>query len=265
MTIFQAIILGIVEGVTEFLPISSTFHLIFASQILNIEQTESVKLFEVFIQSGAILSVVLLYAKELIRQIKLSYTVLIAFIPTALIGLLLYDIIKGVFFESYVLMLIVFVCVGLIFFGIEYLIQKKKIQISQHITKLTYRHAVYIGLFQACALIPGVSRAGAVIIGMMILGYKRDEAAKFSFMLSIPTIFAASAFDLIQSRDILLQQTDMINALFVGFVTAFISSLIIIKWFIRFLQTNTLHLFGWYRIFAVIIIVLTVLISDMHL
>jgi undecaprenyl-diphosphatase len=261
MTILQAIVLGIVEGATEFLPISSTFHLIFTSQILGIEQTEFVKLFEVFIQSGAILSVLILYAKELIQNKHLAVKVIVAFIPTALIGLAMYDIIKDVFFESEVLMLSMFVLIGLVFFLVEYLIKNGKLSISQHVTMLTYRHAIYIGLFQAMAIVPGVSRAGAVIIGMMILGYKRDEAAKFSFMLSIPTIFAASFLDLIQSRDILMAQTDMIGILAVGSITAFITSLIIIKWFIGFLQTNTLNLFGWYRIFAAIILILVMAIS----
>lgn len=261
MSFLEAIILGIIEGITEFLPISSTFHLIFASQVMGIEQTEFVKLFDVFIQSGAIVSVLILYGRELIRNKALSVKVLVAFIPTAVIGFLLYDVIKGVFFETNTLMITMFALIGGVFLLVEYLIQKKKLHISDDMSTLSYRHAVYIGLFQALAVVPGVSRAGAVIIGMMILGYKRDESAKFSFMLSIPTIFAASFLDLIQSREVLMEETDMIWLLGVGFVVAFISSFIIVRWFIRFLQTNTLHFFGWYRIGAAIILVLVMAVS----
>jgi undecaprenyl-diphosphatase len=224
----------------------------FSSKILGIEQTEFVKLFEVFIQAGAILSVVILYAKELIQNMKLSFKVFVAFLPTALIGLLLHKIIKNVFFESDWLMLTVFFIVGLIFLLVEYLIKKEKIRIDLDISKIDYKTAIFIGLFQSLAVVPGVSRAGAVIIGMMLLRFKRDDAAKFSFMLSIPTIFAASFLDLFQSREILLSQSDNFILLTIGFVTAFLSSLIIVKWFIKFLQRNTLNLFGWYRIVAVV-------------
>lgn len=250
MSILNAIILGIVEGITEFLPISSTFHLIFTAQFLGIEQTEFIKLFEVVIQSGAICSVVILYARELWQNKALAMKTIIAFIPTAVIGLLLYNVVKNVFFESQATMLAAFGIVGGVFILVEYLITKGSIKISKDTSSLSIRDSLLIGLFQCFALVPGTSRAGAVMVGMMILGYKRDESAKFSFMLSIPTIFAATVLDLFQSRDVLFSSMDNVGILTVGFLTAFASSFIIVKWFISFLQNHTLVPFGIYRFIA---------------
>lgn len=255
MNVFQAIILGIVEGVTEFIPVSSTFHLIFTSKILGIAQNDFTKLFEVFIQSGAILSVVFLYLNT-IKDRNLVFKVLLSFMPTAIVGFVMYKIIKSFFFENYGLMIIVFMTVGVLFIGIEYFIRKNKTKLSLSLRQLNPYQVLLIGLIQALAVMPGVSRSGAVIIGMMFLGVKRDEAAKFSFLLAVPTIFMASAYDLYKMRSVVVGYADNVLLLIVGFISAFISSYFVIKWFIDFLKKKTLTVFGIYRLTVGIILLL---------
>jgi undecaprenyl-diphosphatase len=256
MNILQTIILGIVEGLTEFLPVSSTFHLIFAAKILQIPQTDFQKLFEVFIQSGAILSVVFLYFNEMKKDYDLIKRVLVSFLPTALIGFVFYKMIKNVFFENILLMLFVFVGMGLVFIVVEKIHQGRAGHgqpLQKSIADLSYVQAILIGVFQALAVIPGVSRAGAVLVFMMILGFNRKEAAKYSFLLAVPTIFAASAYDLFKMRGLLVgtsRDLTMQLQLGVGFFVSFVVSYFVIKWFIGFLQKNTLLPFGVYRIIA---------------
>lgn len=259
MDLIQAIILGVVEGVTEFLPVSSTFHLIFTSKILGISQSDFIKLFEVFIQSGAILSVLILYFRDLWHDRELGKKVLVSFIPTALVGLVLYKVIKNIFFEADLLMLVVFGGLGLIFIGFEYLIKKGKLSLKQSVKSLTYKDALIIGLVQSIAVIPGVSRAGVVILGMMILQYRRDEAARYSFLLAIPTIFAASALDLVKMRNELFASSNNFMMLIVGSLTAFVTSYFVIKWLVGYLKRNTLISFGFYRLILAIILVIIAL------
>lgn len=261
MTIIQTFILGIVEGITEFLPVSSTFHLIWISRLLGLVQSDFVKLFQVFIQSGAILAVVFLYWKEILSSSALMKRLILSFIPTAFVGYFLYSMIKGVFFESIQFTSTVFIIIGVIFLIVEYLIGRRIIKIKKEITILTYKDAVLIGLFQALAVVPGVSRAGAVLVGMMILGYRRDESAKYSFMLSIPTILAASVFDFWEMKDVVLQDNGSILTLTIGTVVAFISAYFGITWLIRYLQQHSLVIFGWYRIVLGIILLLVLSMS----
>lgn len=254
MTFFHSIILGAVEGITEFLPISSTFHLIFTAKLLQIPASDFLKLFEVFIQGGAILAVVLIYWKELLHDRTLTKKVFLAFLPTATIGFLLYKIIKNVFFESQWLMLGVFVGMGLIFILVEKFPLNSP---NKPLKSLNFQQAILIGLIQSLAVIPGVSRSGSVIVGMLFLGYDRTESAKFSFMLSIPTILAASAYDLFKMRDVAFANLNNINLLAVGFVVSFIFALISVKWLIKFLQTHTLVPFGLYRLALAVLILLS--------
>lgn len=256
MDILQVITLGIVEGITEFLPISSTFHLIWTSQLLGIAQTDFVKLFLVVIQAGAILAVVLLYWRDFFTNRAMMINIVATFIPTAIIGYTLYGIIKGVFFESTTFITIVFILVGVLFLFVESLIDKKKLQPSKELKSLTKKDALLIGLIQALAVIPGVSRSGSVIIGMLFMKFKREEAAKYSFLVSAPTIFAASVFDLYEMQDVLISNTDAIPTLIFGSIVAFISAYIGVKWLIGYLQKNSLSLFGWYRIVVGIILLL---------
>lgn len=255
MSILQSIILGIVEGLTEFLPISSTFHLIWASKLVGIAQTESQKLFEVVIQAGAILAVISVYTRTLLSDRELLKKVVVSFVPTAIIGFLLYKLIKGFFFDNYLLQLAVFAIVGILFIVFE------KVRPSQSyartINDLSYTETFMVGVAQALSVIPGVSRAGAVILALMFLHTKRDEAAKYSFLLAIPTIIGAAALDLFKSRD-LLATTNQWTPLLIGSLAAFITSLVVIKWLIKYLQTHTISIFGWYRIAMLILLLLIV-------
>lgn len=259
MNYIHAILLGIVEGITEFLPISSTFHLIFTAKLLGIHDSEFTKLFEVFIQSGAILAVFFMYFKTLWNDLDLAKKAIVSFIPTALVGFALKGVIKSVFFETDWLMIGAFFFVAFIFFGIEYAISQKKLTIDREVSTLTYKQAIIIGLAQSLAVIPGVSRAGSVMVAMMMSGFRRDEAARYSFILSIPTIFAASALDLLDMREVAFANLNNSGLLLVGFLTAFVSAYFVVKWLISFLQKNSLAPFGWYRI--VVGIILLVLIG----
>ncbi|PIR61590.1 MAG: undecaprenyl-diphosphatase [Candidatus Pacebacteria bacterium CG10_big_fil_rev_8_21_14_0_10_44_11] len=248
MTILSTLITSIIEGITEFLPISSTFHLLMTQRLLGIAETEFVKLFSVFIQAGAILAVVLLYAKDLWHDKWLVIKASVAFAPTALVGLLLYDVIKNVFFESQAGIIYVFILVGLLFILLEKFLSKQKDPLNKVIADIGYRDALIIGGAQALAVVPGVSRAGAVIVAMILLRYRRPDAARFSFILSIPTIFAASALDLFEMRAVAFASFSNVGLLLLGFLGAFISALFIVKWFISYLQGHSLEIFGWYRI-----------------
>jgi undecaprenyl-diphosphatase len=248
MNILSSLILGIVEGLTEFLPISSTFHLIMTSRILNLSSSDYLKLFEVVIQSGAILSLVFIYAKMLLTDFKLLKLVIYSFLPTAIVGFLLHDTIKNVFFESSWLMLASFIGVGLIFLFLEKYLTQTPIQLSKTVANLTISQSLIIGFAQAFSVIPGVSRAGSVIVAMMLLGYKRDEAAKYTFLLSLPTILAASSLDLFQGRELLMSLEGGWLILGIGFFAAMASAYVVVKWLIKYLSTHTLEIFGWYRL-----------------
>jgi len=248
MDIIKSIILGLVEGITEFLPISSTAHLIISSKLLHIPQTEFQKFFEVFIQSGAILAVVIIYWKKILANRNLTVNIFLSFIPTAIVGLLLHKIIKGVFFESFTLIAVSLFFVGLIFIIYEFLLKKKIVKTEKKIIQMTIIQALIIGFGQSLAVVPGVSRAGAVILTMMIMGFNREESAMYSFVLAVPTLFAASAFDFIKTKPELIFTGSNPLYLIIGLFTSFISALIAIKWFIKFLQNNTLTYFGIYRI-----------------
>ncbi|HYK08100.1 MAG TPA: undecaprenyl-diphosphate phosphatase [Candidatus Eisenbacteria bacterium] len=248
MNFLQAIIVGLVEGVTEFLPISSTFHQIFTAKLLGIPQTDFVKLFEVFIQVGAIASVAILYWHTIRTDKELVKKTLVAFVPTALIGFAMYKVIKNVFFESTPLMLTVFIGIGAFFIVYEWYLNRKKIDLKKELTSFTYKQAFLIGIIQALAIVPGVSRAGAVLLGMMFLGFKRSESARFSFLLALPTLAAASFYDLFKMRKLLSGNLSHIEILAVGTVAAFISAYVVVKWFITYLQKHSLTNFGWYRI-----------------
>jgi len=254
MDLLKTIVLGMVEGLTEFLPISSTAHLIITSKLLNISQTDFQKLFEVFIQSGAILSVVFLYFNQLKGNFKILKNLFFSFLPTALVGFFLYKVIKNVFFESLILIGVSLILVGIFFIIIEILVNKKKIVLKKKIEEINIFDALIIGLAQSLAVIPGVSRAGVVILSMLILGYQRDQSAKYSFFLSIPTIFMASFYDLYKSKDILLTNLNQVGLLLIGFFVSFIFALISVKWLLGFLKKNSLIIFGIYRILLAIIL-----------
>lgn len=256
MTIVQAVLLGLVEGITEFLPISSTAHLILTSRLLSIAQTDFVKLFEVVIQASAVCAVIVGYIDIIKKERRLLFFVLLSFVPTGIVGLLLHKIIKDVFFESTNLITASILVVGILFIVLEYVISKKLITLTKSLPQLTVADALFIGLFQACAVIPGVSRAGAVIVFMLIRGYKRSDAALYSFLLAVPTIIMASVYDILKTPSVNIFATSNIILFIVGCSAAFFSALFVVKWFVKFLQSNTLIPFGIYRIILAIIIII---------
>lgn len=262
MSFFSILILGIVEGLTEFLPISSTFHLIVISKLLNLSKLDFIKLFEVFIQGAAIFSVLLIYWKKILTDFEILRKIFISFLPTAVIGFVLYRFIKNTLFESYFFMFGVFVLVGIIFIWLEILIMRKKIELKKKIKDISYQEAFLIGFFQSLAVIPGVSRAGAVIVFMLLRGYKRDESVLYSFLLAIPTIISASVFDLYKSKNLLASNINSLFFLGIGSVVSFISAYISVKWLLKFISKNNLVFFGLYRILVGIIILIIFLIKN---
>jgi len=264
MMFLNAVILGIIEGITEFLPISSTAHLIVVSKLLGIPQTDFQKFFEVFIQAGAILAVVFLYTQYVDSHHQLLKNIAFSFIPTAIAGLIFYRLIKSVFFESILLVTITLFVVGLVFFLVEDLIKKGKIKIERSITNISWQEAIIIGLGQALAVVPGVSRAGAVIVTMLLMGYRREQAAVYSFLLAVPTILAASFFDLYKMRNVIMGSRGTIDYLFVGVVASFVTALFSVRWLVSYLKKHTLVIFGIYRILLAIILILAFLITTIY-
>lgn len=241
MDLIQATILSFVEGVTEFLPISSTGHLILTSRLLNIPQTDFVKSFEVCIQFGAILAVVLIYYKKLLGNLDLSKKVFIAFLPTAILGLIFHKFIKQLFSPEIVLVTLFLGGIFIILFEKFYKAQNQK-----NLDKLTLRNAFLIGLAQSVSMIPGVSRAGATIFGGMGAGLSREAATEFSFMLAIPTMAAATALDLIKS-DFSFSVGEYI-LLLVGVIGSFFFALFSVRFLLKYIQKNSFYAFGIYRI-----------------
>lgn len=250
MELIQAFILSVVEGFTEFLPISSTGHLLLATRFLNIPQTEFVKSFEVIIQLGAILAVVFLYWKKLIGNFKLWKNLLAAFLPTAAIGLIFYQIIKDVFFENILITVFALLAGGILLILVEKFYTEKEDCIDS-IENFTLKQSFLIGIAQAFSVIPGTSRAAATIIGGLLIGAKRKVAVEFSFLLAIPTMIAATGLDLVKSNFAFTQSEILV--LFVGFIGSFITALLIVKWFIKFVQSNSFLYFGVYRIILALI------------
>lgn len=249
MNIIHAIILGAVEGITEFLPISSTGHMILASKLLGLQSTDFLRTFEIFIQLGAILAVIVLYFKRLITSINTIKKVAAAFIPTAIIGLVLHDFVKEYLLASSLVVSISLIVGGVLIIWFEKWNAKRHICIGikqDEDIDISYLQAIKIGLYQSIAMIPGVSRSAATIIGGQISGISRVAIVEFSFFLAIPTMFAAATLDLykgvgeIGSNEVML--------LVVGFVTAFIVAIVAIKGFLNYIQKHNFIGFAVYRI-----------------
>ena len=251
--LWVAFLLGIVEGVTEFLPVSSTGHLIIGAELLGYTDSSS-KVFEIFIQLGAIFAVVVEYRKKIldtfigIRTDKVAQgftkNLFIAFVPAAILGFFFHSLIKLYLFNPVV------VGIALIVGGIFMIIIEKKLpnRPEVNVDKISNKQALIVGIAQCFSLIPGISRAASTIMGGLIGGLDRKTATEFSFFLAIPIIFAASIFDLFSNIEI-LSKSD-IPVFLVGFITAFLSAYFIIKIFIWFVANNTFIAFGWYRIFV---------------
>ncbi len=249
--LLNAVILGIVEGITEFIPVSSTGHLIVAEWILG-RGGNTASVFDVFIQSGAILAIIVLYLQRCLKlafgfftnayERAMCFKILIAFFPAALVGVLTHDFIKNILFSP------VIVAVSLIIGGIIMLIAEQNAPkpTAETMDDMTFKTALGIGICQITALIPGVSRAGASIVGAQFLGVSRRAATEFSFFLAIPTIIGASVFDLVKNLDILTPSDLPIFA--VGTIAAFISALIVVRFFVSYVSRAGFAPFAYYRI-----------------
>lgn len=243
MNLLQTIILSIVEGITEFLPISSTGHLILTTNLLKITHSEFVKSFEIIIQLGAILAVVVIYFKKIVLSLdfKLYRNILISFLPSVAFGFIFYDLIK-----KYLIGNNIVVIVSLFVGGVLMLITEKYLK-NKEKKDLTLLDYLKIGLFQVFSMIPGVSRSFATILGGRLTGLTREKATEFSFFLAIPTMAAATTLDLIKT-DLTVWTSEEYKMLAVGFVVSFITAYIAVKWLIKYVQTHDFRIFGWYRI-----------------
>ena len=244
MNIFDSIILGIVQGFTEFLPISSTGHLIVTSELLGINQTAVTKAYEVIIQFAAILAVIFNYKdKFTLEKIELWKKLILAFIPIGVVGFLFAKQIKTLF--SVEIVAIMFIIGGIVFLIVEYFYKEKEHCISD-IEQVSYKQAFLIGIAQICALIPGTSRAGSTIIGAMLVGLNRRASAEFSFLLALPVMCATTGYDLVKHYNDFTDTNFVV--LGIGFVTSFVVAYITIKLFLKFLENFTFVFFGIYRI-----------------
>jgi undecaprenyl-diphosphatase len=251
-----AALLGVVEGLTEFLPISSTGHLILVSKLLNLEQTEFLKTFEIAIQLGAILAVVVLYARSVLERPQVIAKVIAAFIPTAIIGFLLHDFVKAVLLESVPTVLWALFLGGIVLILFD-LFHRERSGATDDLRHVTYTQAIIIGLFQSIALVPGVSRAAATIIGGQIMGLRRKTIIEFSFLLAIPTMAAATGLDLMKTAGSFTFADFM--ALAIGFVVSFVTAIIAVRWLLRFIQRHSFVTFGVYRMTVAIVMALLLL------
>ncbi len=254
MTIFQAIVLAIIEGLTEFLPVSSTGHMIIASSFFGIAQEDFTKLFTIVIQLGTILSVVVLYFKRFFQSVDFYLKLAVAFIPAVVLGLLLSDYIDELL-ESPLTVAISLIIGGFILLKVDdWFAPKEEVKGEE---KISYSTALKIGFFQCLAMIPGVSRSGASIVGGMSQKLTRTTAAEFSFFLAVPTMLGATlkkSYDYYKAGFELT--SDQVNLLIIGNVVGFLVALLAIKTFIGYLSKHGFKMFGYYRIVAGIAILL---------
>lgn len=252
----KAVILGIVEGLTEFLPVSSTGHLIVFGSLLDYTGQEA-DTFYIAIQAGAIVAVCWYYRERIVRickglftepaQQKLAWNTIIAFLPAAVIGVMVAKYIKEWLFNP------VSVATALVIGGIIILIVERYQDKNSYIPRvatmddMSWKDALKVGFLQCLAMIPGTSRSGATIIGGLVIGLSRTAATEFSFFLAIPTIFGATVYELWQSRDIL--SADSLPVISIGFVVSFFSALIVVRWLLHYVARHDFSAFGWYRIF----------------
>lgn len=244
MDILSAAILGLVEGITEFLPISSTGHLILTSHLLDIPTTEFLKSFEITIQLGAILAVLALYWRSFL-SLPILKRLFVGFIPTAVIGLLLYGFIKNVLLENPLIVVISLAVGGVLLILLEYFHTENESGADTP-ESISYLQSFLIGLFQTIAIIPGVSRSGATIVGGLLLGIKRVAIVEFSFLLAVPTMMAATTLDL--AKNYKTFESADVAALSVGFIVSFTVALCAITFLLQYVRKHTFVPFGIYRI-----------------
>ena len=258
-----AVVLGIVEGLTEFLPISSTGHLILAGDLLGFHD-EKAKVFEIAIQTGAMLAIVWEYRVRFLGVAKGAFSdpaaqrfiinLIVAFVPAAVLGLAFGSLIKSYLFFA-VPVALAFIIGGVIILWVERSGQTVRVERVTRVDDMTWQDALKVGIAQTFALIPGTSRSGATIIGGMLFGLSRKVATEFSFFLAVPTLVAAGAYSLLKNRA-LLSATDL-GFFTVGFVTAFFSAFICVRWLLRYIATHDFTVFAWYRIVFGLVVLAT--------
>lgn len=251
MSYLQSFILGVVEGFTEFLPISSTAHLVLVAKFLKIIQTDFVKTFEITTQFGAIAAVIWIYWRKILINKEILKKIFVAFLPTAVLGLLLYKIFKTFFIENLNLIAWAMFLGGLLLIIFE-LYHREKIDDIGEIEKISYRQSFLIGCCQAVAIVPGVSRSAATILGGLFLGLKRQTIVEFSFLLAVPTMLAATIYDLFKSGAQF--SINQFGVLSLGFLVAFLVAVVAIKFLLRYIQRNSFIWFGIYRLVLALII-----------
>jgi len=248
MTFIQAVILGIIEGVTEFLPISSTAHIDIVRTFLSIPTSEFIKSFMIIIQLGAILAVVVLYAKKVFSSWKYIKNLIIAFIPTGIIGFILYKLIKSFLLGNILVESIALLVGGIIIIIFENYHSRKN-QSQNEIIKiedLNFKQLIILGTAQALAVIPGVSRSGAIIIFGRAIGLNRILITEFSFLLAVPTMLLATIYDIYKSG-FSISGSEW-GSIVVGFIVSFMVALVVIKWLLTYIRSHSFKIFGWYRI-----------------
>ena len=248
MDLFAAIILAIVEGLTEFLPVSSTGHTILAAVILGVTQTDFVKSFEIFLEFGSILAVVVSYWRYFLDANVLK-RLIVAFIPTGIVGLTLYRVFKEILLGNAQIVLWALLLGGVFLVVFELLYHEKAGTVE--ISEIPYKHCLLIGLFQSVSIIPGASRSAPTIMGGLALGMRRQTIVLFSFLLAVPTMIAASSFDLFMSANQF--STGQFQLLIAGFFTSFVVALGAIRFFLNYVKKHNFIPFGIYRIILVIL------------
>ncbi|PIR08586.1 undecaprenyl-diphosphatase [Candidatus Gottesmanbacteria bacterium CG11_big_fil_rev_8_21_14_0_20_37_11] len=250
MNLIQSIIISVVEGLTEFLPISSTGHLILTADLMQIFQSDFVKSFEIFIQLGAIMAIIFLYWKRLVIDINIWKKIIVAFIPTAIVGFSLYKLIKYYLLDNTQVVLISLFLGGIALIILESKYNKKNADVKT-VKELTYKKAFIIGMFQSVSIIPGISRSAATIFGGLLLGLERELAVEFSFFLAIPTMVAATGLDMVKSKFSYSEYQYLLLVL--GFTVAFVTALLAVKYFLNFIKKHSFIPFGVYRIILALV------------
>lgn len=259
MTYLHAVVLGIIEGLTEFLPISSTAHLSVASALLGLPNSSFVKSFEIAIQLGAFFAIVLFFLRRFLKKKVPFLKIILAFVPTAILGFLFYKIIKTVLIGNLLVTASALIIGGVIILFTEKYYSTQKEEIENKKKVLSLRDSFFLGVCQALAVIPGVSRSGAMIVGGMLKKYDRAQIAEFTFLVGAPTIFAASSYDLLKTGASFTDHEW--SLLLVGFLVSGIVAFLVTKWFLNYIAKNSFTIFGLYRIYFGVALLLFTLVK----
>ncbi|MBP6888618.1 MAG: undecaprenyl-diphosphate phosphatase [Candidatus Pacebacteria bacterium] len=254
MSIFHSFILGVVEGLTEFLPVSSTAHLIITSHLLSIAQSDEHILFEIAIQLGAISAVILMFFKKFLSFVRIK-KLAFAFIPTGIAGLFIYPYLKLIFNTPIIIGFTLLVGGIIILFAEHFYAKAEREGGVEASHEITFTQAILLGCYQALAIIPGVSRSGAIIVGGLFHKMERKLLTEFTFLLAVPTMVVATAYSLYKNRDILLSDSHDTLPFLVGFVTSFLVASFVIKFFLDYIKKHSFAPFGFYRIVLGVVVI----------